>query len=54
MNDINIKDEEQIFNQESLFRKPYKKPQIIHELDLEIRTGSPINLNPIDIFNDSQ
>jgi hypothetical protein len=35
-------------------RKPYEKPQIIHELELETRAGSPIigilpdPLNPLD------
>jgi len=29
-------------------RKPYKKPEIVHEIDLETRAGSPIPLGPID------
>ena len=27
-------------------RKPYSKPEIIHELDLETRAGSPLGIDP--------
>ena len=38
--------------QETENRKPYHKPQIIHELELEIRTGSPINIpDALDPFS---
>ena len=30
-------------------RKPYAKPEIVHELELETRAGSP--LNPPDLFD---
>jgi hypothetical protein len=39
--------------QEQETRKPYQKPEIIHEQELEIRTGSPISPNPLDPFSDS-
>lgn len=29
-------------------RKPYTKPEIIHELDLETRAGSPNFPDPLD------
>ncbi len=30
-------------------RKPYSKPEIIHEIDLEVRAGSPIpGVSPLD------
>ncbi len=30
-------------------RKPYEKPAIVHELELETRAGSPVGLpNPFD------
>ncbi len=29
-------------------RKPYRKPEIIHEQDLETRAGTPIPNFPID------
>ena len=39
---------------ESEQRKPYQKPEIIHELELEIQAGSPINNpNPLDLFSDN-
>jgi hypothetical protein len=31
-------------------RKPYSKPQIIHELELETRAGTPLAPNPLDLF----
>lgn len=35
-------------------RKPYTKPEIVHEIDLEVRAGSPIpNLIPLDPSIDS-
>ncbi len=31
-------------------RKPYTKPEISHELELEVRAGSPLALpNPLDL-----
>jgi hypothetical protein len=37
-------------NEEEQIRKPYVKPEIIHEIDLETRAGSP--LSPVlDPFN---
>lgn len=31
-------------------RKPYTKPQIVHEMDLETKAGSPLSLpNPLDL-----
>ena len=32
-------------------RKPYIKPEIIQEMDLETRAGSPLPLGPIDPLN---
>ena len=33
-------------------RKPYTKPEIIHELELETRAGSPMMLpDPYDPYN---
>jgi hypothetical protein len=37
-------------NGKPLFRKPYNKPGIIHDLELETRAGSPIPLK-IDPLN---
>lgn len=35
--------------------KPYSKPEIIHEIDLEVRAGSPIpGLSPLDPSIDSE
>jgi len=35
-------------------RKPYIKPEIIEELALETRAGSPLGVpNPLDFLNDS-
>jgi hypothetical protein len=35
-------------------RKPYSKPEIAHEIDIEARAGSPIpNLSPLDPSIDS-
>jgi len=31
---------------EELQRKPYEKPEIIHELELETRAGSPLSSDP--------
>ena len=32
-------------------RKPYSKPEIILELELETRAGSPLGLDPFDPFD---
>ena len=32
-------------------RKPYSKPEIIHELELEVRTGSPLPNDPFDVLD---
>ena len=32
--------------QEDLDKKPYEKPKIIHELELETRAGSPLGSDP--------
>ena len=45
-------DDQEITIQNPEERKPYLKPEIIHELELEIRTGSPINLDPFDPFSE--
>ncbi|MFQ5593657.1 MAG: hypothetical protein ACE5HA_05875 [Anaerolineae bacterium] len=29
-------------------RKPYARPRIIHELELETRAGSPLGIDPLD------
>jgi len=29
-------------------RKPYAKPRILHELELETRAGSPLSPDPLD------
>jgi len=35
-------------------RRPYQKPEITHELELEVRTGSPIpESNPLDPLSDN-
>jgi hypothetical protein len=35
-------------------RRPYHKPEITHELELEVRTGSPIpESNPLDPLSDN-
>jgi hypothetical protein len=34
-------------------RKPYVKPEIIHELELETRAGSPTFTDPLDLLNPS-
>ncbi|MEA3439260.1 MAG: hypothetical protein U9R58_03170 [Chloroflexota bacterium] len=40
-------------NTEHEERKPYTKPQIIHELELEIRAGSPLDFkDPLDPFSE--
>lgn len=31
---------------EEMQRKPYEKPEIVHELDLETRAGSPLSSDP--------
>jgi hypothetical protein len=33
-------------NQNSTERKPYVKPQVTHELELETRAGSPTTADP--------
>ncbi len=33
---------------ETLGRKPYNKPLIIHEFELETRAGSPLKVDPLD------
>ena len=34
-----------------LERKPYQPPAVVHEIELEIRAGSPLNFpNPVDPF----
>lgn len=37
-------------NNENTKRKPYSKPEVIHELELETRAGSPTGVDPIDIL----
>ena len=32
--------------------KPYQKPAIIHELELEVHAGSPVDDNPLDLLNE--
>jgi hypothetical protein len=29
-------------------RKPYERPMIIHEFELETRAGSPVKVDPLD------
>lgn len=31
-------------------KKPYIKPSIIHELELEVHAGSPIESDPLDLL----
>ena len=31
-------------------RKPYSKPAVTHELELETRAGSPAGIEPLDIL----
>ena len=38
-------------NDEEKIRKTYTKPEIIHELELETRAGSPIPPSPFDVLN---
>lgn len=33
-------------------RKPYAKPEISHELELETRAGSPLGISPFDVLLD--
>jgi len=36
-------------------QKPdYHRPEIILELELEVKTGSPVNIDPLDVFNEGQ
>jgi hypothetical protein len=32
---------------EAEVRKPYVKPQVVHELELETRAGSPLRFDPV-------
>jgi len=32
--------------------KPYESPAIIHELELEVRTGSPVDIDPLNPFGE--
>jgi hypothetical protein len=43
-------DEEGVVSEEK-DRKPYSKPQIIREMELETRAGSPLPQGPIDPLN---
>ena len=38
-------------NEEEKIRKPYIKSEIIYELELETRAGTPLNANPFDVLN---
>jgi hypothetical protein len=39
-----------IIQEETSQRKPYTKPEIVHELELETRAGSPLGLpDPLDL-----
>jgi hypothetical protein len=51
---------EELINNESLgevvmekieTRKPYEKPEVIHELELETRAGSPLSFPGSDLFS---
>ena len=41
-----------IKEQENDIRKPYQKPAIIHELELEVHAGSPTNINPMELLDE--
>ena len=43
---------ERIEEQQEEIRKPYEKPAIIHDIELETRAGSPLDPpNPLEIFD---
>lgn len=44
--------ESKLLDQQSDDRKPYEKPQVKHELSLEIRAGSPLSdfIDPLNPF----
>jgi hypothetical protein len=31
-------------------RKPYEAPAVIYETQLEVRAGSPLGVDPLDLF----
>lgn len=31
-------------------RKPYESPTVVYEAPLEVRAGSPIGIDPLDLF----
>ena len=33
---------------EVFLKKQYTRPEIVHELELEARAGSPLSVNPLD------
>ena len=37
-------------NSQDVERKPYSKPAVTHELELETRAGSPAGIEPLDIL----
>lgn len=46
--------ESAVLNAEEQKKLIYQKPDIIHELELEVRTGSPVDIDPLDMFNEGQ
>ena len=48
----NMHGENETHEQQAPERKVYVTPQVIHELELEVRTGSPINISPFDIISE--
>ena len=44
------KKEDHIIQEED--RKPYEKPEIIHDIELETRAGSPLSIpDPLDLMD---
>jgi len=43
-----VDEQRKIQKEKSSIRKIYRKPEIIHELELETRAGSPLKVDPLD------
>ena len=50
MSAITMNPNENIDAVDATQKKRYVRPAIIHELELEVRTGSPLNIDPFDII----
>jgi hypothetical protein len=46
--------DEIILNYEDKQKSKYHLPEIIIELELEVNTGSPVDIDPLDMFNEGQ